>query len=314
MSRNKLQPKPALRPPQNAPVHGVARPHSAPTPTVSGRWLLTAVAIALPAAGFCAWAVLCLLFWQGSWQLLYHPAATVARTPAGIGLAFDPVAFATTDTGAARLQGWWIPAQPSAHYTVLYLHGKDGNLGDTLDDLAGLHGAGVDVLAFDYRGYGQSQFVHPSETRWRQDAEWALEYLAATRHIDPRSIVLDGSGLGANLALEIAAAHPELAGVALESPLDAPVSAIFGDPRARLVPAHLLVSDRFDLDAPAAALRIPSLWFFQNPPPGQSGSPQSSDAFQRVTATKTRVWLTPSSNTGNDFVNALSRWIDSLHP
>lgn len=312
MSRSKSQPKPDPRPRYSVSARDSARPHSAP-PTVSGRWLFAAVAIVIPAAAFCAWAALCLLFWQGSWQLLYHPSAAVTRTPASIGLAFDSVGFATADTGTPRLKGWWIPSDPSAHYTVLYLHRQNGNLGDTLDNLANLHNAGVNVLAFDYRGYGQSQFVHPSEARWRQDVEWALQYLTATRHVDPRTIVLDGSDLGANLALEIAASHPELAGVVVESPLDAPINTIFGDPRAHLVPAHLLVSDRFDLDAPAAALRIPSLWFLPEPPRGQSESTESSRAFQRINAKKLWIWLTPSSQSHETISNALSRWLDDLH-
>ena len=57
---------------------------------------------------------------------------------------------------------------------------------------------------------------------------------------------MPGHILGANLALEIAAVHSEFAGVVLESPLDAPMNAIFNDPRARLFPAHLLFRDRFD--------------------------------------------------------------------
>ena len=84
-----------------------------------------------------------------------------------------------------------------------------------VDALARLHAVGVNVLAFDYRGYGQSAFVRPSEADLRQDAEWAFQYLSETRHIDRGAIVLDGEGLGANLALEVASAHPELAGVVL---------------------------------------------------------------------------------------------------
>jgi uncharacterized protein len=313
MARSKSQPTPVSRPRKSVPARGAFRPQSAPPPTVSGRWLLTAIAIAIPAAAFCAWAALCLLFWQGNWQLLYHPSATVARTPSSVGLAFDPVGFATTDTGVPQLQGWWIPAGPSARYTLLYLHGQSGNLGDTLDDLARLHSAGVNVLAFDYRGYGQSRFIHPSESRWRQDAEWALQYLTATRHIDPHSILLVGSALGANLALEVAAAHPELAGVVLESPLDSPVNAIFNDARARLVPAHILAGDRYDMTTPAAALRIPSLWLLQSPPVGQSGSQESSNAFQKVAAPKTQVWLSASPASQQNFMDAFTRWLNGLH-
>jgi pimeloyl-ACP methyl ester carboxylesterase len=294
------------------PVSRPARTNAAP-PTVSARWLLSAIGIVAVFAAFCAWGVLCLLFWQGSWQLLYHPATAVARTPASAGLAFDAVGFAPTDTGAPQLQGWWIPGASNSHYTVLYLHGQDGNLGDTVDDLVRLRSAGVSVLAFDYRGYGQSLFARPSEALWRQDAEWALQYLTGTHHVDPHTIVLAGSALGANLALEVAAAHPELGGVVLESPLNAPVDAIFADPRARLVPARLLVRDRFDTAEAAAALRIPSLWIVPNSRLRQSGPGKSAEAFEKVTAAKTRIWTTASLSTKRDFENALDRWLDDLN-
>jgi hypothetical protein len=311
MARSKSQQLPTKRSPQPA------RPRNAPTPppTVSGRWLLGAVVVAISAAAFCGWAVLCLLFWQGSWQLLYHPAATVAHTPASAGLDFNPVSFAVADTGAPQLQGWWIAAKSGeGRYTVLYLHGQNGNLGDTLDDLTTLHNTGANVLAFDYRGFGQSLFVHPSEAHWRQDTGWAITYLSATRHIQAHSIIVAGSGLGANLALEVAAAHPDLAGVVLESPLNSASNAIFDDPRAHLVPAHLLVSDRFELKPAAAALRIPSLWMLSNPPTSRTGEPEIEQAYLAITAPKMRVSLAPAPDTQKNFVDALKRWLDDLHP
>ena len=303
MTRSKHQPRAASHP-----------RHPAQPATVSGRWLLTAIAIAIPGAAFCAWAVLCLLFWQGSWQLLYHPSSAITRTPASVGLAFNSIGFAPTETGAPQLQGWWMPSAAAApRHTVLYLHGADGNLSDTLEDLGRLHNAGVNVLAFDYRGYGQSQFVHPSEAHMRQDAESALSYLVATRHIDPHTIVLGGKALGANLALDVAAAHPELAGAVVDSPLDNPANTIFSDPRSHLVPAHLLVGDRYDSARSAAALRIPSLWFFKDSTAARSDSSEGSAAFQKVTAPKTQVWLSSKSNSNQEFATAFSRWLDDLN-
>jgi pimeloyl-ACP methyl ester carboxylesterase len=285
-----------------------ARPPVAPEPArVSGRWLLGAVALTIGSALVCAWCAFCLLFWQGSWQLLYHPAAAVTRTPASAGLTFDAVGFAVTDAGTPRLAGWWIPAAPDAKFarlTVLYLHGQDGNLGDSVDALARLHAAGVNVLAFDYRAYGQSQFVRPSEAHWRQDTEWAIEYLIETRHVAPRSIVLDGTDLGANLALEEAAAHPELAGVIVELPLVDPMRAVFSDARARLVPARLLVRDRWDLDAAARALRVPSLWILS-----PEGRTEDVEAYRGVPAQKMAAWTNPGSQ---PFADALTRWMDEL--
>ncbi|MGH9590200.1 MAG: hypothetical protein ACRD25_07375, partial [Terracidiphilus sp.] len=106
--------------------HGASANKNRPAhPIVSGRWLLTALGVMIAAAVACAWGALCLIFWQGAWQLLYRPTSPVAHTPAAAGLRYEDVAFAATETGTTRLRGWWIPAAPkagSARYTVLYLH------------------------------------------------------------------------------------------------------------------------------------------------------------------------------------------------
>jgi uncharacterized protein len=280
-----------------------AQQSSSAYPTVSGRWLLAALGLSLPGAFLCTWAVFCLLFWQGSWQLLYHPASTVAHTPASVGLAFDPVSFATGNSGVAQLQGWWIPSN-SARYTALYLHDQSGNLGDTLPTLTALHASGLNVLAFDYRGYGQSRFVHPSEASWLQDATWALDYLTGTRHIDVHSVVIVGSGLGADLALELAAAHSDSRAVVVHFPIYAPANTIFNDPRAKFVPAPLLVRDRYDLAASASALRVPSLWLTR-----EDATQQAIDSiYQQVKAPKTRVVLRGDET----MAKSLQRWLSNL--
>jgi pimeloyl-ACP methyl ester carboxylesterase len=119
--------------------------------------------------------------------------------------------------------------------------------------------------------------------------------------------VLDGRDLGANLALEVAAAHPELAGVVLESPLEKPMNAIFNDPRAHMVPAHLLVGDRFDSVGAAAQLKIPSLWIYQAKSPPHRLNPEP---FQVVTAHKMLVWQYEAG----DERKSLARWLDDLAP
>jgi pimeloyl-ACP methyl ester carboxylesterase len=283
-----------------------------PQPAVSPRWLVSALLFTLVVAVICAWVTLCILFWQGSWQLLYHPSAPITRTPANARLAFDAIGFATNPAGEPQLRGWWIPAAPGARYTALYLHGADGNLGDTVSALARLHNAGMNVLAFDYRGYGQSHFEHPSESRFREDAEHAVEYLTGTRHVLAGSIVLVGKDLGANLALEVAAAHPELAGVVLEQPSEDPVSPIFSDPRSRLVPARLLVRDRYEPHTPASNLLIPSLWFYWSVAPGTENSQDEPPSYRAVPSRKTIVWLSDSAASATHFADALSSWLDDL--
>ena len=282
-----------------------------PPPPVSARWLLIAVSLTIVAAAACAWFALCFLFWQGSWQLLYHPTSAVTRTPVSIGLPYDSVGFAVNASGSPQLHGWWIPYGPESRYTAIYLHGADGNLGDMVDALIPLRGAKLNIFAFDYRGYGMSSFKRPSEARWREDAESAIEYLTNTRHIPAGSLVIFGQGLGANLALQVAAAHPDLAGVVMDEPLPVPDDAIFSDPRARLVPAHALVRDHWDSKAAAISLRIPSLWFYRTPAHGHAKA-KMLKAYQQVTAQKEQVWLLEEPGAAKNYYFALTRWLDDL--
>jgi pimeloyl-ACP methyl ester carboxylesterase len=281
--------------------------------TISPSWLLKALGILLLAAMLCAWLTLCLLYWQGNWQLLYLPKTagnSLARTPASVGLAFEQIKFATTETGTSRLSGWWLPASGfGPGFTVLYLHGASGNLSDTVDTLAALHHENLPVFAFDYRGYGQSQPastpVRPSEKQLRQDAEWALTYLTLTRAIPAKKIIVFGSSLGANLAAELAADHSELAGLILDQPLEDPMTAVFNDPRSKLVPAHWIVTDRYDFTKAATTLRIPSLWLL----PKAQATPH---AYQADPSKKQAAWLTTPTITDPNFHETLKRWLDNL--
>lgn len=308
------KPKPTRKQPARPPsafekaMHDMQ--HQPPTafPNVSPLWLLKAAAVAFLAALALAWLALCLLYWQGSWQLLYHPKSEITRTPAAVGLPFESINFAATETGVTQLTGWWLP-NTNATRTILYLHGADGNLSDTVDTLVALHAQNLSIFAIDYRGYGKSlplQAGHPNEKQLRQDAEWALTWLTLTRNIPAKNIVIYGSNLGANLAAELAADHSELAGVILDQPSEEPLAAIFNDPRSSLVPAHWLVKDRYDLISATRSLRIPSLWLL---PSGPEATPP---AYNAVEIRKTLAWLNPPIFTDLHFSETLHRWLDDL--
>ena len=278
-------------------------------PDVPVGWLVKALVVTLAGILVLIWLALCLLFWQGSWQLLYHPAAAVTRTPATAGLAYEPVRFAPDQAGAPRLTGWWVPAD-GTRFTVLYLHGADGNLGDTVDALAALHAAGLSIFAMDYRGYGQSLKARPSEAGWVEDAGRAIEYLTQTRHVEQGRLIVYGQGLGANLAGELARRDADLAGVVLDRPVAEGAEAIFADPRSRMVPARWLVKDRWDLTEAAGEMVLPSLWLMEQPEPGKPAVP--SVAYEAVKVRKSLVWLHAPVMGDSHFSQEIGRWTGDL--
>ena len=209
-------------------------------------------------AALCVYFTFCLLFWQGQWQLVFQPSRILTITPASAGLPYDEIQFDAAETGTLQLNGWWIPAE-HATQTLLLLHDGSGSLSDTVPRLQQLHTLGVNIFAFDYRGFGKSVDLHPSEASTYQDADAAWYYLTQTRHLAPSSIALYGVGLGAAIAAETAQRHPETPALILQDPRPPVLNTLHFDARTRLLPVRLLFHDRFDSSRTLAALPTPKI-------------------------------------------------------
>ena len=233
---------------------------AAPPPEiVDPRWLLKAIAAVAVLGLVCAYLMVCALFYNQQWQFVLHPSRVVAKTPAAAGLAFEPVRFGVDAAGKPQLAGWWLPSDLRSDPTVLVLHGQEGSMGDTLPALRQLHDARLNILVFDYRGYGESGGAHPSESGMRTDALDALHYLTQTRGVPASSIVVYGADLGASLAVELCRSQPQLRALILQSADGDTKTRVERDPRARIVPVFVLFHERFPLADPLHTLKTPKL-------------------------------------------------------
>ncbi len=138
---------------------------------VDPRWLGKVLGVTIALAFLCSYLAMCALFALGSWQLVLHPTN---KAGGGTGLpGAEVVKFGPDPGGVPQLVGEFVPqavAQGAAareYTTVLYLRDGDGQLGFADAPLvAMLHDLGMNVLAFDYRGYGRSGVKpHPRESR-----------------------------------------------------------------------------------------------------------------------------------------------------
>jgi uncharacterized protein len=249
---------------KHTPPPGWKNPLAPQQPLASGRWILGGLAATLLLAAVCVYATLCLLFWQGQWQLVFQPSRTITATPDSVGLKYDEIRFDSTETGVLQLDGWWIPADHSTN-TLLLMHDGAGSLSDTLPQLQALHQLGLNIFAFDYRGFGKSVNIHPSQASTYEDADAAWRYLTDTRHLSPSTIVLDGVRLGAAIAVETARRHPQAAALILEDPRPPTLDSLQFDARTRLLPIRLLFHDRFDPRRTLATLSTPKLMLYPAP-------------------------------------------------
>ncbi|MCX6991779.1 MAG: alpha/beta hydrolase [Kiritimatiellaeota bacterium] len=143
-----------------------------------------------------AYIGLCILLFLRQSHMVYFPLAKVQATPADAGLAYERIFLVTADN--VRLAGWYVPCD-GARGTVLMCHGNGGNIGDRLHPIGLFHELGLNVLIFDYRGYGES-VGKPSEEGTYQDAFAAWQYLVEKHNTPPDKIVIFGRSLGGAVA------------------------------------------------------------------------------------------------------------------
>jgi len=162
-----------------------------------------------------AYLVLLLTLFLAQARLIYLPdipSRALLATPARLGLAFEELNLVTED--GVRLHAWLVPA-PGARGTLLFAHGNAGNISHRLDSIEIFHQLGLDVLIFDYRGYGDST-GRPSELGTYRDIEAAWRELTERRGVAPGRIVVFGRSLGAAVAAWLAT-RERPAGLILES-------------------------------------------------------------------------------------------------
>ena len=162
-----------------------------------------------------AYAVLVLVLFFFQAKLIYFPntpSRTLGPGPDSIGLTYDSVRIATDD--GVELHGWHVPAQ-ERRGVVLFCHGNAGNISHRLDSIRIFNELKLDVLIFDYRGYGQST-GGISETGTYRDGAAVWRHLTEERGIASSDIIVFGRSLGAAIAAYVVSEN-EPAGLILES-------------------------------------------------------------------------------------------------
>jgi len=125
------------------------------------------------------------------------------------------------NTGPHRIPAFFIKRR-GAKITFLFSHGNAEDLGmmyNRMKEMARV--LGVNVMAYDYTGYGMSS-GEPSEEMCYRNIEVAYKYLREDRNIAASHIVLYGRSLGSgpsvHLARKTAMANESVAGLILHSP------------------------------------------------------------------------------------------------
>jgi fermentation-respiration switch protein FrsA (DUF1100 family) len=133
---------------------------------------------------------------------VYHPTRTLDVTAAELRPSVEEVELRTRD--GLKLNAWFFQAptnSPRARFVVLLCHGNGGNISHRVDMSETLRSIGLNVLSFDYRGYGLSE-GRPSEEGTYLDAQAAYAW-ARAKGFQPSGILAYGESLGGGVASEL---------------------------------------------------------------------------------------------------------------
>jgi len=164
-------------------------------------------------------------------------------------------------SGGDKVHAWYWQHPRANAPAVLYLHGARWNLNGSAFRMEGWTRMGYSVLAIDYRGFGESTALLPSEDTAFQDAAAALRELAR-RQPDPSRRFVYGHSLGGAIAIDLAARPdmPAFAGLIVESSFTS-IAAMLGTLKwGKLPGASLLVTQPFASIEKLATLTTPTLF------------------------------------------------------
>ncbi len=164
---------------------------------------MTGVLLRILAVGGVVYLGLLVALYFVQARMLFLPSSELVADPGAVGLAFEDVEIDTAD--GERLHAWWVP-HPLARGTLLFSHGNAGNVSYRLDSLRLFHRLGLNVLIYDYRGYGRST-GRPSEHGLYRDGEAARRWLTEEVGTAAGDVVLFGRSMGAAVAARLATEH-----------------------------------------------------------------------------------------------------------
>jgi alpha-beta hydrolase superfamily lysophospholipase len=174
-------------------------------------------------------------------------------------------AFDLTLPNGHRVHLWHIaqPAGAAEAPTVLYLHGARWNMNGSVFRIARWHELGFNVLAVDYRGFGKSTELLPSEETAMEDTRLGFEELKR-RQPDPARRYVYGHSLGGALAIDLATRELKddpnaIAGVIIESTFTSIPDVVRGMKYGWVPGIGLAVTQPFDSMAKIRDLRVPLL-------------------------------------------------------
>ena len=165
-----------------------------------------------------------------------------------------------------KIRGWHLQVDKQrGERLVLFLHGNGSHRARRLPWYELFWSIDLDILAMDYRGYGDSE-GKPSEKALTEDALATWEYATKTLGYRPDQIIIAGESLGGGVATKLASTlcqkDAQPAGLLLVTTFSSMLDAARN--RFWWLPVRFLLIDRYRSDLQIPQVTCPVLQFHGN--------------------------------------------------
>ena len=142
----------------------------------------------------------------GSRKIMYQPEIKLFPTWKAMlyNVEYKEVVFSNIYDRNIDLHGLYIKGhnQELSNYPLLFLHGNAGNIAHRIENLLLLHNhIGCDIFIFDYRGYGQSSQVQPTQIGLIEDTISAMKQFIDIEQKPNMKPIIFGRSLGGAVAI-----------------------------------------------------------------------------------------------------------------
>ena len=152
-------------------------------------------------------------------SLALNPSRTYKVKPEKYGMQYKEEKVKTKDD--MILNAWFFETSKKTSNWIVISHSGDGNMADNIELCGQFLSAGLNVVMYDYRGYGESSdfqvdtdvFIYP---QFITDLNTILDYLRKSRAIT--KFDLFGIGVGGGLSLGVGANRPETKKIVADGP------------------------------------------------------------------------------------------------
>ena len=156
----------------------------------------------------------------------------------------------------SRMHGLWMDGPGPNAPVLLYLHGARRNVESSVFRMRRMQALGFAVLAIDYRGFGRSSEVLPSEASVAEDARAGWHWIAAQHPKRDRYVF--GHSLGGAIAVQLATDVVDAKGLIVEGTFTS-IPDVFQSLRWGWLPITPLITQRFDSAGKIGRVKVPVL-------------------------------------------------------